>query len=128
LRAPCRCSVIGDIMGVSGRRMIEAMIAGEPDPHRLAALAERNIKASPQALHDALHGRLREQHRFLLKLHLQQWDALVAAIRQVHRELILPPALRDEARRRASAGGRCRRSATAPAGSANGPPDTGSRR
>ena len=80
-------SVISDIMGVSGRRMIEAMVAGERDPHRLAALAVRSIKASPQALHDALHGRLREQHRFLLKLHLQQWDALDAAIRQIDREV-----------------------------------------
>src|SRR5271166_3599444 len=80
-------SVISDIMGVSGRRMIEAMIAGERDPHRLAALAERSIKASPQALRDALHGRLREQHRFLLKLHLQQWDGLDAAIRQIDRQV-----------------------------------------
>jgi transposase len=80
-------SVISDIMGVSGRRMIGAMVAGERDPHRLAALAVRSIKASPQALHDALHGRLREQHRFLLKLHLQQWDALDVAIRQIDREV-----------------------------------------
>jgi transposase len=76
-------AVISDLMGVSGRRMIEAMIAGERDPHRLAALAARTVKASPQALHDALHGRLREQHRFLLQLHLQQWDAIDAAIRQI---------------------------------------------
>jgi transposase len=61
-------TVLSDLMGASGRRMIEAMIAGERDPHRLAALAERSVKASPKALHDALHGRLREQHRFLLQL------------------------------------------------------------
>src|ERR1700749_875242 len=60
-------AVLSDVMGVSGRRMIEAMIAGERDPHRLAGLAERTIKASPKALYDALHGRLREHHRFLLK-------------------------------------------------------------
>src|SRR6201998_3537136 len=76
-------AVLSDLMGVSGRRIIEAMIAGERDPHRLAALAERSVKASPKALHDALHGRLREQHRFLLQLHLPQWDALDAAIRQI---------------------------------------------
>src|SRR5260370_41730957 len=58
-------SVISDIMGVSGRRMIEAMIAGERDPQRRAALGERSINASPQALRDALQGRLRQQHRFL---------------------------------------------------------------
>jgi transposase len=69
-------AVLSDLLGVSGRRMIEAMIAGECDPHRLAALAKRMVKASPRELYDALHGRLREHHRFLLQLHLQQWDAI----------------------------------------------------
>ena len=80
-------AVLSDLMGASGRRMIEAMIAGERDPHRLAALAERSLKASPTALHDALHGRLREHHRFLLQLHLRQWDALDAAIRQIDEQV-----------------------------------------
>jgi transposase len=81
-------AVISDLMGVSGRRMIEAMIAGERDPHRLATLAERTIKASPKALFDALHGRLREQHCFLLQLHLQQWDAIDVAIRQIDQRVV----------------------------------------
>jgi len=81
-------TVISDLMGASGRRMIEAMIAGERDPHRLAGLAERTIKASPKALYDALHGRLREQHRFVLQLHLQQWDAIDAAIRQIDQRVV----------------------------------------
>ena len=80
-------TVLSDLMGVSGRRMIEAMIAGERDPHRLAALAKRSVKASPKELYDALHGQLREHHRFLLALHLQQWDALDAAIRQIDEQV-----------------------------------------
>ncbi len=80
-------SVISDIVGVSGRRMIEAMIAGVDNPHELAALAHRGIKASPQQLHDALHGRLRQHHRFLLKLHLDRWDALDMAIQEIDREV-----------------------------------------
>jgi transposase len=80
-------AVLSDLMGASGRRMIEAMIAGERDPHRLAALAERSVKASPKALHDALHGRPREHHRFLLQLHLRQWDGLDAAIRQIDEQV-----------------------------------------
>jgi transposase len=80
-------AVLSDLMGASGRRMIEAMIAGERDPHRLAALAERSVKASPRALHDALHGRLRDHHRFLLQLHLRQWDALDVAIRQIDEQV-----------------------------------------
>ena len=46
-------SVISDIMGRSGRRMIEAMIAGQRDPRKLAALADRRIKATPKELYDA---------------------------------------------------------------------------
>ena len=42
-------SVISDIIGVSGRRMIEAMIAGVRNPHKLAALADRRIKAPPRS-------------------------------------------------------------------------------
>jgi transposase len=80
-------SVISDILGVSGRRMIEAMIAGMRDRQALAALAHRSLKASPQQLSEALRGRLRDHHRFLLKLHLGQWDTLDAAIRAIDREV-----------------------------------------
>jgi len=80
-------SIISDIVGVSGRRMIEAMIAGVRNPHQLAALAHRGIKASPKELYDALHGRLTDHHRFLLKLHLGQWDVLDAAIQNVDQEV-----------------------------------------
>jgi transposase len=76
-------SVISDILGVNGRRMIEAMIAGVRNPRRLAELADRRLKASPKQLYDALHGRLTDHHRFLLELHLGQWDALEAAIASI---------------------------------------------
>jgi len=80
-------SVLSDIMGVSGRRMIEAMIGGVRSPHKLAALAHKGVKATPKELYDALHGRLTDHHRFLLKLHLGQWDGLDAAIREIDREI-----------------------------------------
>lgn len=76
-------SVLSDIMGASGRRMICAMIDGVRDPKKLAALAGKGLKASPKQLYDALHGRLTAHHRFLLKLHLSQWDALDAAISEI---------------------------------------------
>jgi transposase len=76
-------SVLSDIMGASARRMIEAMIAGVRSPQKLAALAGKGLKASPKQLYDALHGRITEHHRFLLKLHLSQWDALDAAIQEI---------------------------------------------
>ena len=80
-------SVISDIMGLSGRRMIEALIAGETDPNALAALAHRRIKATPAELEAALRGRVTRHHRFLLRLHLQQIDAIDAAIGEINPEV-----------------------------------------
>jgi transposase len=80
-------SVISDIVGVSGRRMIEALVAGEADPASLAALAHRRLRASPQALVEALRGRVTRQHRFLLALHLRQIDALAEAIAMIDQEV-----------------------------------------
>jgi transposase len=73
-------SVITDIVGKSGRAMIQALIAGETDPVKLAALADRRIKASPQQLREALRGRVTDHHRFLLHLHLQHIDFADQAI------------------------------------------------
>jgi transposase len=80
-------SVISDIMGLSGRRMIEAMIAGVRNPRKLAALASQRIKASPKALYDALHGRLTDHHRFMLRLHLGQYDALASSIKEIDQQV-----------------------------------------
>ena len=80
-------SVISDIVGLSGRRMIEALIAGETDPDALAALAHRRIKASPAELEAALRGRVTDHHRFMLRLLLQHIDAIDAAITQIDQEV-----------------------------------------
>ena len=80
-------SVISDILGLSGRRMIEALVAGETNPDALAALAHRRIKASPAELEAALRGRVTRHHRFLLGLHLQQIDAIDTAIDQIDPEV-----------------------------------------
>src|SRR5208337_2660110 len=79
-------SVISDIMGLNGRRVIEAMIAGERNPRKLVALTDRRLKASRKELYDALDGRLTDHHRFLLQLHLRQYDALDEAVGIVDRE------------------------------------------
>jgi transposase len=80
-------SVISDIMGLSGRRMIEAIMAGVHSPRKLADLADRRIKASPKELYDALHGRVTDHHRFRLRLHLGQYDALAEAIAALDKEI-----------------------------------------
>ena len=73
-------SVITDVMGMSGRAMIEALIAGESNPAKLARLANYRLRASQEELREALRGRVTKHHRFLLRLHLNQIDALDASI------------------------------------------------
>ena len=80
-------SVITDVIGMSGRAMIEAIIAGESDPAKLANLANYRLKASQGELREALRGRVTEHHRFLLRLHLNQIDALDAAIATLDRQV-----------------------------------------
>jgi len=63
-------SVLSDVLGKSGRAMLQAIIAGEDDPERLAALAQGSARRKTSELREALHGRITAHHRTLLKLHL----------------------------------------------------------
>lgn len=79
--------VVTDILGLSGRRILEALAAGQTMPQALASLAHRRIHASSDELEAALRGRVTTHHRFLLKLHLDQIDALAAAIARIDEEV-----------------------------------------
>ncbi len=68
------------MLGVSGRAMLNAFIAGETDPERLTDLAKGRLKASRTQLVDVLHGRVTAHHRFMLNLHLTQIEALETAL------------------------------------------------
>src|SRR5207253_2727367 len=61
-------SVATDIMGVSGRAMIEAMIEGEEDARTLADMAQGRLRGKILELEKALEGHVTEHHRFLLRL------------------------------------------------------------
>src|SRR5215212_5607163 len=80
-------SVLTDIMGLSGRAVLEALVAGETDPERLLALVHRRVRAEPARLRAALSGRPNETHRFLLGLHLGQYDALAKALEEIDAEV-----------------------------------------
>ena len=67
---------ITDIRGRSGRTIVQALIAGETDPERLAALTTGRLKASHDQLVDALHGRVTAHHCFMLRLHVEQIEAI----------------------------------------------------
>ncbi|HVT59426.1 MAG TPA: IS110 family transposase [Thermoanaerobaculia bacterium] len=72
--------LITDILGVTGRAILEALIGGETDLEALASLRRGSIKASREELVEALRGSVRDHHRFLLRLHLRQIDAAKQAV------------------------------------------------
>ena len=76
-------SVLSDVLGKSGRAMLQAIIAGEDDPERLADLALGTARTKRSALVEALRGHVTPHHRGMLKLHLGLVDALEAAIADV---------------------------------------------
>lgn len=75
--------VASNILGKSGRAVLDALIAGETDPEKLVELTEGRLKAPRATLVEALRGNVRDHHRFLIKLHLDQVDALSKAVREL---------------------------------------------
>lgn len=76
-------SVASEVLGVSGRAMIQALIEGEKDPGQMANLAQRQLRGKIPDLKKALEGHLTEHHRFLLRLlwkQLTQQEALIAEL------------------------------------------------
>jgi len=75
-------SVASDPLGVSGRAMIRAMIAGQNDPGELAELARKRLRGKIPQLKQALHGRVTDHHRFLLRALMDQVGHLEGLIEQ----------------------------------------------
>lgn len=80
-------SVVSDITGMSARAILDALAAGETDPQVLASLVKTRIKATRVEIVEAVRGHVRPQHRFLLKLHLDQIDALDRSIAALDKEV-----------------------------------------
>jgi transposase len=80
-------SVLSDILGKSGRAILDAMAGGEANPEKLAAMVDGRVKSSQEQLVEALQGRVTKHHRFMLMLHLRQIDALDSALRALQAEL-----------------------------------------
>ena len=73
-------SVASDVLGVSGRAMLEALIAGERDPRVLAGLAKGRLRGKLPDLRLALRGRFAEHHALMLRIALDHLDGLDRAI------------------------------------------------
>lgn len=80
-------SVISDVLGVSGRAMVEAIAAGETNPERLAGLAHARLQTPREKLVAALHGKVTAHHRFMLQAHLEQVDATNKTIEAIDKEV-----------------------------------------
>ena len=67
-------SVASDIVGVSGRLMLQALIDGQNNPTVIAELAQRRLRAKIPVLTEALNGRFTAHHGFLISMHLKLID------------------------------------------------------
>jgi transposase len=80
-------SVASNALGVSGRQMLEAIIGGQDSPQQLAQMARGQLRKKIPQLEQALQGRVRDHHRFLLAEYLDEWEALGERIRRMEAEI-----------------------------------------
>lgn len=80
-------AVVTDVLGVSARAMLEALVAGTDNANSLAGLARGRLRAKLPQLRQALEGRVQAHHRFLISQILTHIDFLEEAIEQVQAEI-----------------------------------------
>ncbi|MDE0083064.1 MAG: IS110 family transposase [Gammaproteobacteria bacterium] len=81
-------SVVSNVMGVTARRILDAMIAGEDDPEVLAGLAKGSLRGKRRELAEAVPGLLRDHHRFVLRRHLDLIDELTHQIARIEARIV----------------------------------------
>jgi len=81
-------SWVSDLLGASGRRILQAIAGGETDPAALAALADKRLRATPEELRDALGAcaQLHEVYRQLLKMALEELQLMDKQIEQLDQQ------------------------------------------
>jgi transposase len=80
-------SVASDVLGVSGRAMLEALIEGQASPEQMAELAKGQLRNKREELVRALEGRVKPHHRFVLTELLCQIDSLEETIARFDQEI-----------------------------------------
>jgi transposase len=81
-------SVVSDVLGLSARAMLEAIIGGEQDATQLADLAKGRLRSKQADLVRAVEGTVRDRHRFMLAQHLAQIDFLEEQIAAFDTEIV----------------------------------------
>jgi hypothetical protein len=94
-------SVLSDIDGVSGIRIIEAILSGERDPHKLVSLRDRYIKASEETVIKSLEGRWTGEHLFSLKVQYETYKFNKARIAEC--DVRIAELLTEEVKKRITA-------------------------
>jgi len=94
-------SVATDVLGVSGRAMLEAIVAGEADPTALAERARGRLRRKLPQLEQALRGRVTDHHRFLLRLLLDDLTAREGLIARLSERIraVMPEPMQEAMRR-----------------------------
>jgi len=74
-------------MGKTGRALLQAIVMGETDPHKLAYITFGRLKSTREERAEALHGRITDHHRYMIRLHLIQIEAIEAMIADIENQL-----------------------------------------
>jgi transposase len=94
-------SVATDVLGMSGRSMLEMIIAGSVDPAAMAQQARGRMRAKIPELEKALCGKVTDHHRFLLRLLLDDWDARARLIARLSERIqaVIPAPMQEAVER-----------------------------
>jgi len=92
-------SVVSDLLGASGQRILRALAKGETNPAQLAKLGDKRLHATEAEMQDALNGQLQGIHRQLLSLYLarldliesqmESLDGMIVAAMKAHEQIII---------------------------------------
>lgn len=93
-------TVASDVFGVSGRAMLRALIEGTSSPQQMAELARGSMRRKLEPLARALHGKLEQHHRFLLRMQLERVERIEADVATVDAQIDAAIAPHIEAYRR----------------------------
>lgn len=80
-------SVASDTLGVTGRKILHAVVAGNKDPGWMADYARGSLRAKRKELEEALHGFVTDHHRMILKMLLRETESLDRDVEELEREI-----------------------------------------